>query len=155
MAKIIDGDDLSVGGASFTGEISGTTLTVTAVTSGFIDVNAVISGSGVTAGTIITAQGTGTGGTGTYTVDQSQTVTSTAMTSAGNLTIDTTVRDFTFNAGVGALVAKDGVTLQALYSKFVKLWETSYYNAFPFPMYAIDAKSGQFEFGFDGSRYNA
>jgi len=44
MAKIIDGDDLSVGGASFTGEISGTTLTVTAVTSGFIDVNAVIPG---------------------------------------------------------------------------------------------------------------
>lgn len=70
------------------------------------------------------------------------------------ITIDTAARTFTLVAA-GNLVAKDGVTLQALYSKFIKLWETSAYNQFPFPMYAIDAKSGQFEFGFDGSRYNA
>lgn len=70
------------------------------------------------------------------------------------ITIDTAARTFTL-VNTGNLVEKDGVTLQALYSKFVKLWETSTYNAFPFPMYAIDAKSGQFEFGFDGSRYNA
>jgi hypothetical protein len=69
------------------------------------------------------------------------------------LTINTTARTFTLNAA-GNLVYKDGVTLQALYSKFIKLWETSAYNSFPFPMYAIDALSGQFEFGFDGSRFN-
>lgn len=69
------------------------------------------------------------------------------------ITINTSARTFTLVAA-GNLVAKDGVTLQALYSKFIKLWETSAYNNFPFPMYAIDAKSGQFEFGFDGSRYN-
>jgi hypothetical protein len=69
------------------------------------------------------------------------------------ITIDTAARTFTL-VEAGNLVAKDGVTLQALYSKFIKLWETSTYNQFPFPMYAIDAKSGQFEFGFDGSRYN-
>lgn len=69
------------------------------------------------------------------------------------ITIDTAARTFTLNA-TGNLVAKDGVTMQALYSKFIKLWETSAYNQFPFPMYAIDAKSGQFEFGFDGTRYN-
>lgn len=69
------------------------------------------------------------------------------------ITIDTTARTFTL-IEAGNLVAKDGVTLQALYSKFIKLWETSAYNQFPFPMYAIDAKSGQFEFGFDGSRYS-
>lgn len=69
------------------------------------------------------------------------------------ITINTTARTFTLNAA-GNLVYKDGVTLQALYSKFIKLWETSAYNSFPFPMYAIDAKSGQFEFGFDGSRFN-
>ena len=69
------------------------------------------------------------------------------------ITIDTAARTFTL-IEAGNLVAKDGVTLQALYSKFIKLWETSSYNQFPFPMYAIDAKSGQFEFGFDGSRYS-
>ena len=65
--------------SSFTGSISGTTLTVSAVASGTILVGAVISGTGVTAGTRITAYGTGTGGTGNYTIDTSQTVSSTAM----------------------------------------------------------------------------
>ena len=65
--------------SSFTGSISGTTLTVSAVASGTILVGAVISGTGVTAGTRITAYGTGTGGTGDYTIDTSQTVSSTAI----------------------------------------------------------------------------
>ena len=65
--------------SSFTGSISGTTLTVSAVASGTILVGAVISGTGVTAGTRITAYGTGTGGTGDYTIDTSQTVSSTTM----------------------------------------------------------------------------
>jgi hypothetical protein len=71
--------------AEFTGSISGTTLTVTAVASGTIKVGQWISGSGITASpqTTITALGTGTGGTGTYTVNQSQTVSSTTITSNG------------------------------------------------------------------------
>jgi len=64
----------------FTGSIAGTTLTVTAVTSGTISINTTISGTGITAGTQITALGTGTGGTGTYTVSVSQTVSSTTIT---------------------------------------------------------------------------
>jgi hypothetical protein len=52
------------------------------------------------------------------------------------------------------LIYKDGVTLQAVYSKFIKLWETSAKNRYPFPMYVIDAKSGQFQFGTDGGSYN-
>ena len=76
-----------------------------------------------------------------------------------NIAIDTTARTFTLTASAdgsttNGLIAKDGVTLQALYSKFIKLWETSAYNSFPFPMYAIDAKSGQFQFGFDGSKFS-
>ena len=76
-----------------------------------------------------------------------------------NITIDTTARTFTLIASAdgsttNGLIAKDGVTLQALYSKFIKLWETGAYNSFPFPMYAIDAKSGQFQFGFDGSKFS-
>jgi hypothetical protein len=44
------------------------------VTSGTIKVNQDISGTGITAGTTITAYGSGTGGAGTYTIDTSQTV---------------------------------------------------------------------------------
>lgn len=63
-----------------TGSISGTTLTVTAVSSGQLALGAFITGTGVAANTRITALGTGTGGTGTYTVSTSQTVASTSIT---------------------------------------------------------------------------
>ena len=69
------------------------------------------------------------------------------------LTIDEAAKTFTLNAA-GNLVAKDGVTLQALYSKFVELWATPSYQDSPFPMYAIDALSGQFQFGTDGATFN-
>jgi len=68
--------------ALFTGSISGTTLTVTAVTSGTIGISQALFGLGVTNATVITALGTGTGGAGTYTINQSQTVASTLMNSA-------------------------------------------------------------------------
>lgn len=67
---------------TFTGSISGTVLSVTAVNSGAIAVGRTIHGSGVAAGTTITALGTGTGGVGTYTVSTSQTVPSAEL-SAG------------------------------------------------------------------------
>jgi hypothetical protein len=70
-----------------------------------------------------------------------------------NLTIDEPGRIITLNAG-GALVAKDGVTWQALYSKLVDLWATSTYQDSPFPAYAIDALSGQFQIGTDGSTFS-
>jgi len=55
----------------------------------------------------------------------------------------------------GGLVAKDGVTIQAIYSKFVDLWATSDYQDSPFPMNAIDALSGQYEIGVDaGGNFN-
>jgi hypothetical protein len=65
--------------AIVTGSISGTTLTVTAVTSGTLFVGQTIQGTGVTPLTIITALGTGSGGAGTYTVSTSQTVSSTTL----------------------------------------------------------------------------
>ncbi|MBS0636376.1 MAG: alkaline phosphatase D family protein [Verrucomicrobia bacterium] len=68
----------SIVSASFTGSISGSTLTVTAA-SGTLAINQILSGAGVTPGTAITAFGTGTGGTGTYTITPSQTVASTSM----------------------------------------------------------------------------
>jgi hypothetical protein len=84
---------------SFTAYIAGTTMTVTAAT-GTIRVGQVFSGTGVQAGTTITALGSGTGGAGTYTVSISQTVGSSgspvSMTMRGQ-----------------ALQAQDGLTDQA------------------------------------------
>ena len=73
--------------ASFSGYISGYTLTVTNVTSGTISLDTVISGSGIASGTIINSYGTGNGGAGTYILSIGQTVGTSsspvAMTSAG------------------------------------------------------------------------
>jgi len=84
---------------SFTAYIAGTTMTVTAAT-GTLRVGQVFSGTGVQAGTTITALGSGTGGAGTYTVSISQTVGSSgspvSMTMRGQ-----------------ALQAQDGLTDQA------------------------------------------
>jgi len=66
-----------------TADIAGTTMTVSAVASGVLAVGATLSGTGVTAGTRITAFLTGTGGTGTYTVSPSQTVASTTINATG------------------------------------------------------------------------
>lgn len=65
---------------TFTGSISTTTLTITAVLQGDpIVIGAWVNGTGVTAGTYITGYGTGTGGVGTYTVNVSQTASSTTI----------------------------------------------------------------------------
>lgn len=69
--------------ASFTGSISGTTLTVTAVASGTVAIGQTISGGGTSGGTLVTGLGTGTGGAGTYTVNNSQVVASTTLTGTG------------------------------------------------------------------------
>ncbi|MFM0630784.1 right-handed parallel beta-helix repeat-containing protein [Paraburkholderia xenovorans] len=72
-----------IAGPTFTGSISGNTLTVSAFSSGApLAVGQTLFGAGVIAATTITALGTGTGGTGTYTVSTSQTVSSEAMGAA-------------------------------------------------------------------------
>jgi hypothetical protein len=59
-------------------------MTVTAVATGTITIGAVLSGTGVTAGTtVLSAIGTANGGTGQYIVSNSQTVSSTTITSTG------------------------------------------------------------------------
>ena len=57
---------------------AGTVMTVSAITSGTITISMLISGTGIAAGTTVTALGTGTGGVGTYTVGVSQEITSTS-----------------------------------------------------------------------------
>lgn len=71
-----------------------------------------------------------------------------------NLSFDLPNRTFTLSVG-GALVAKDGVTGNAIWAKFVDLWTTSTYQPYPFPMNILDARSGQYIFGQDpGGTYN-
>lgn len=64
--------------STFTGAISGTTLTVSALTTGRMMVGQTLTGGGIAAGTRITARLSGGDGVGTYTVSVSQTVSSTA-----------------------------------------------------------------------------
>lgn len=81
---------------SFTGAISGTTLTVSAVSSGSLKIGDSFTGSGVQASTIITGFGTATGATGTYTVNKIHSasypypgiVASTAMTTGAAFSQD-------------------------------------------------------------------
>ena len=80
--SVINISNTAPGGAtsSFTGAISGTTLTVSAFTSGPILIGQIITGGALPAGLTITAYGTGTGGNGTYTVSSSVTQASTPIT---------------------------------------------------------------------------
>jgi len=75
--------------STFTGSMSGTTLTVTALLQGSpIVAGMYVDGSSVTDGTYITAVGTGSGGVGTYTINQSVTASSTTMYAHGNIGLD-------------------------------------------------------------------
>lgn len=70
------------------------------------------------------------------------------------ITIDESAKTFTLIAA-GNLVAKDGVTVQAVYSKLIDLWQTLSYQDSSFPMNAIDYLSGQYQFGtYDGLNFN-
>lgn len=104
-----------MGGASVTGSISGTTLTVTADAA---NQALLYPGLGIlnraSGGTYITAFGTGVGGTGTYTVNNSQTVASGSFTIGyyGNMlnqeVLPTILRDANFDYYTGT-VHWDGV----------------------------------------------
>lgn len=72
---------LTMKSVTLTGVMSGTTLTASGVT-GVLAAGQVVSGAGITAGTKITALGTGSGGAGTYVINNSQTISSEAMTAA-------------------------------------------------------------------------
>lgn len=109
--RIADTLDIEGGAqtAAFTAAISGTTMTVSAVSSGTLSVGDFVDGAGVDVTTYITALGSGTGGTGTYTVSVSQTVGSVAMTShAPGVSYDSTSGAFVVNSnttGTGSTIA--------------------------------------------------
>jgi hypothetical protein len=72
----------------------------------------------------------------------------------GNIWLNTTNLTIAL-AAYGSLVAKDGVTGNAIWAKLVNLWTSPTYQPFPFPMNILDARSGQYIFGQDpGGYYN-
>lgn len=77
-----------------------------------------------------------------------------------NLTLNTAARTFDFIASAdgtttNGLIAKDGVDMNALWSKFINLWSSPTYKPFPYPMNKIDNRSGQYIFGRDpGGNFN-
>ena len=109
--------------AVFTASLSGTTLTVTAVTNGTIGISQALFGVGVTQETVITALGTGSGGTGTYTVNLSQTIASERMNSVNvgavinAQIIGTTLYTNTVSSGtlyLGQTIQGSGITAQTI-----------------------------------------
>jgi hypothetical protein len=80
-------------GATCSGSIAGTTLTIASCSSGVLAVSDSLSGTGITPNTMITASGivggagtyTGVGGKGTYQVNNPQTVASTTITVTSTL----------------------------------------------------------------------
>jgi hypothetical protein len=102
--------------ASFTGSISGNTLTVTALASGTLSVGGSVAGTaGVVSGTQLVAQLSGTpGGIGTYTINvPEQTVVSSPMTLAYGLLTVSTLASGTLGLGVqitGGTIAGTTIT---------------------------------------------
>jgi hypothetical protein len=88
-----------------TGSIGGTTLTVSAVTSGTLAVGQVIYGTSIASGTVITALGSGTGGTGTYTINNAQSVSSTTVSAT------TLVNSVTMNIDQAPTIADASISL--------------------------------------------
>jgi hypothetical protein len=82
--------------ATFTGAISGTELTVNAVTSGTIQNGMVIRGTNIVPGTTIVSTGTANGGTGKYTINISQNNLGAVITGWVGVYYDGDLVDLTF-----------------------------------------------------------
>jgi type IV pilus assembly protein PilY1 len=70
---------------SGTGSQSGSVVTISAVSSGYIGPGTLLRGAGVMPGSVITSFGTGTGGAGTYNVSTTGTVSSGAVTTGNGI----------------------------------------------------------------------
>jgi hypothetical protein len=115
------GGATALGGSMFTGSIAGTTLTVTAVKYGVLQVGQTIVGVGVEAGTTISAFGTGTGGLGNYTISPSQTVAIEQMMTASSGR--SRLVPFQFSTEQGAILEFS--------QQLVRIWEVTTEGSWP------------------------
>lgn len=84
-ARTYMGTDAQPVTTQFTGSMSGTVLTVTAMLSDEpIQIGMFVHGAGVSDGTWVTGFGSGSGGIGTYLINQSVSAGSTTLTASGN-----------------------------------------------------------------------
>jgi len=95
-------------GASVTGSISGTTLTVSAVSRGTLAIGDVVSHSSIAQTATITGLGTGTGGTGTYTLTYTGSTSSVTGSISGTTLTVTAVGSGTVI--IGQVLTGTGVT---------------------------------------------
>lgn len=106
-SEAMTGNGLPVPGFTGLGYIVGTTLTIGTASTGQLVPGTVITGTGIAAGTVITAFGSGEGGTGNYTVNISQTVFSSgsqgAITGAAAVLIPRAVVGIFGNQTAGGL----------------------------------------------------
>lgn len=93
-----------VGGSGSASTIAGTLLTIGGTVTGVFAVGQTLTGAGISAGTIITALGTGTGGAGTYQVNNTQTISSQVIGSVA------TPLSVSFDSVSGAFVIASGIT---------------------------------------------
>ena len=114
--------------AVVTGDINGTVMTVTSVTSGTLYVGQYVTGAGITAGTKISAFSSGTGGVGTYIVDTSSasigsiTITAQFIPSGSNFElnlassdIQTTVSLYQHEIGTDAIISNTPVAISSYF----------------------------------------
>jgi hypothetical protein len=113
----------TVTAAVFTGAVSGTTLTVSAINSGTLAVGQNLFAVGALQETVITALGTGTGGLGTYTLGLAQTIASSQMyTSSPGAVITAAISGTTLTVAsvasgtlfVGQTIQGAGITVQTI-----------------------------------------
>lgn len=108
--------DNTFGVVTLTGSISGDTLTASNVV-GNLSIGSIIAGSGVSSNTFVTELLTGDGGAGTYRVNNSQSVPSVAMTSAGVVKGSTNYPLIPHSIYVAAIGGIDADIAKAIWSK--------------------------------------
>lgn len=135
-ATTLDGTPITGNG---TGSISGTTLTISAMTSGEFLVGHTVTGTGIAAGTYITAILTGAGGVGTYTVNNSQTVASTAVAGKRIETWWESIHDYkTFYLGVVYMLFRQTGLMAVMRAKSTKCATMIDYTIACLDKYSID-----------------
>lgn len=126
MVVHADGPPTTVTTGVFTGSISGTTLNISAITSGWLGPGSLLVGTGILANTYITAMGSGSyGSLGTYTVSVSQTVATTVISAQGAVN-NSIIQDLSpYNNSVQRYV-NHGTGTFSPFSQPVGYWSTAF-----------------------------
>lgn len=122
-----DGPPSTVVTGVFVGTISGTTLTISDKSYGWLGPGSIITGTNVLTNTYVTGMTTGSyGSNGTYTVNQSQTVATTTITAQGAVN-NSIIQDLsTYNNSVQRTGGNLAIGTSSPFSKPVGYWSTAF-----------------------------